>query len=132
MIAVNIDRLLVPAAVVLLLSGAPGGLRASFAEETKIDAPVVAPGNATAAADSAASPVNAPAIPEPSSQPAAAPADTGATAPSNAASTPDAIAGPDAAVAAQLHDLANGKFDAVLGNPQNRTVVDAFYSGRSY
>jgi L,D-transpeptidase YcbB len=49
-----------------------------------------------------------------------------------AATTADAKADPNAAIAAQLHDLANGKFDASLPNAQERAAVDAFYAGRNY
>ncbi len=31
-----------------------------------------------------------------------------------------------------MHDLANGKFDAILGNAHDRATVEAFYSGRDY
>jgi murein L,D-transpeptidase YcbB/YkuD len=130
MIAVNIDRFLVPAAIALLLSGMPGSVRASSAEPAKIGTAVVAADTVTAAADSAASPENATSTPAQSPTPDA-PADTGAAlAPPSA--TPAALADTDAAVAAQLHDLARGKFDAVFENTQDRTVVDAFYSGRDY
>jgi L,D-transpeptidase YcbB len=120
--AVNIDRLLIPAVLVLLLSAVPGGVRAAAADQVNIGAAVVAPD--TGAADSAASP-------KPDT-----PADAGIVpAPADAApaaAAPEVVAGPDAAIAAQLHNLANGKFDAVLGNAETRTVVDAFYSGRNY
>ncbi len=122
MTAVNIDRLLIPAVLVLLLSAVPGGVRAAAADQANTGATVVAPD--TAAADSAASP-------KPDT-----PADAGIVpAPADAApaaAAPEVVAGPDAAIAAQLHNLANGKFDAVLGNAETRTVVDAFYSGRNY
>ena len=44
------------------------------------------------------------------------------------ASTVDA----DTAIAGQLHDLANGRFDTIIGDAKERTAVDAFYSGRNY
>ncbi len=106
MTAVNIDRFLLPAVLVLLLSAAPGGARAASADQANAGAAVVAPD--TAAAEPAAS----------STPPAAA--------------TSDALSDADAAIAAQLRDLATGKFDTVLGNADVRTVVDAFYSGRNY
>jgi len=112
MTAVSIDRFLVPAAIILLLSGAPGGARASSAEAGKIDTAVVAPDAVTAPADTGAAPAPSAAAP--------------------AAAAPDAVAGPDAPIAAQLHDLASGKFDAAFDTTQDRTVVDAFYSGRDY
>ena len=48
------------------------------------------------------------------------------------AATAEAKPDPDAAIAAQLHDLATGKFDTILGNAQQRATIDAFYSGRNY
>ena len=58
--------------------------------------------------------VGTPATPETAAAPAAAPP------------------GPDAAIADQLRDLANGKFDHMIGNKKDRTQIDAFYSGRNY
>ncbi len=48
------------------------------------------------------------------------------------AATAEAKPDPDAAIAAQLHDVIGGKFDTSLGNAQERATVDAFYSGRNY
>ncbi|MGB8632128.1 MAG: L,D-transpeptidase family protein [Xanthobacteraceae bacterium] len=45
-----------------------------------------------------------------------------------AASSVDA----DTAVAGQLHDLANGRFENIIGDAKERTAVDAFYSGHNY
>ena len=49
-----------------------------------------------------------------------------------AAAPPPAASGPDAAIAEQLHDLAGGKFDGIIGVKEDRTTIDAFYSGRGY
>jgi len=46
-----------------------------------------------------------------------------------AASGPSAA---DTAIAEQLRNLANGKFDHIIGSKKDRTVIDAFYSGRDY
>ena len=129
MTAVNIDRLLVPAAIVLLLA-APIGARAASADAANAGAAPAASDNSSAATDSTTVPT------------AAGPADTGtavaAPTPANAAPTApaaaaaDAGADPDAVIAQQLHGLANGKFDTVLGNADVRATVDAFYSGRNY
>ncbi|HXW48811.1 MAG TPA: L,D-transpeptidase family protein, partial [Xanthobacteraceae bacterium] len=43
-----------------------------------------------------------------------------------------AVTGPDGPIADQLRDLANGKFDHIIGDKKDRTEIDAFYSGRSY
>ncbi len=39
---------------------------------------------------------------------------------------------PDAAIAEQLKGLAEGKFDGIIANKQDRATIDAFYSGRDY
>src|SRR5579864_2390926 len=81
---------------------------------------------APAAAETAAAPA---ASPEPATT-ASAPA---APAPA-AAATPAAPAlnGADAAVVDQLRNLSSGKYDRIIGNKKDRTIVDAFYSGRDY
>jgi len=55
-------------------------------------------------------------------------------APSQPAATTDASAAldPDAPITEQLHDLANGKFDRIIGSTKERAAIDAFYSGRNY
>jgi L,D-transpeptidase YcbB len=73
-------------------------------------------------AEAAAPPAAANAEPPAAAPPAAAPAETAA----------DAKPDPNAAIASQLRDLTNGKFDTILGNAQDRAIVDAFYSGRDY
>ncbi len=131
MIAVNIDRFLIPAAIVLLLSGMPGSVRASSAEAAKTGTAVVALDTATAAADfcgvAGKCDCDSSAIAE-----TGCAGRHGAAGPPSAAPAALADADADAAVAAQLHDLASGKFDAAFENTQDRTVVDAFYSGRDY
>ena len=69
----------------------------------------------------------APAATAPSTATVSAPATSN---PATAA-TPAAVS-PDAAIADQLRDLANGKFDRVIGNKKDRSQIDAFYSGRNY
>jgi len=41
-------------------------------------------------------------------------------------------AGPDAAIAEQLRELGNGKFDRIIGSEKDRTPIEAFYSSRNY
>jgi murein L,D-transpeptidase YcbB/YkuD len=54
-----------------------------------------------------------------------------AVAPSqNPATDASAAIDPDAPIAEQLHNLANGKFDGIIS--AERAAVDAFYSGRNY
>jgi murein L,D-transpeptidase YcbB/YkuD len=43
-----------------------------------------------------------------------------------------AAAGPDAAIAEQLRELDNGKFDRIIGSKKDRTPIEAFYSSRNY
>jgi murein L,D-transpeptidase YcbB/YkuD len=39
---------------------------------------------------------------------------------------------PDASIAEQLRNLANGKFDSIIGRAKDRTAIDAFYAERNY
>jgi murein L,D-transpeptidase YcbB/YkuD len=48
------------------------------------------------------------------------------------AATPSAVVDADTAIAEQLHDLANGKFDRIVGGKKERPAIDAFYAGRNY
>jgi L,D-transpeptidase YcbB len=43
-----------------------------------------------------------------------------------------AAAAIDAPIIEQLHNLANGKFDRIMGSTKERTSIDAFYAGRNY
>jgi len=45
---------------------------------------------------------------------------------------PSAVADANAAVTEQLRDLANGKFDRVIGGKKERAAIEAFYSPRNY
>jgi murein L,D-transpeptidase YcbB/YkuD len=45
---------------------------------------------------------------------------------------PSASIGPDAPITEQLHNLASGKFDRIIGGTKERTSIDAFYAGRNY
>jgi murein L,D-transpeptidase YcbB/YkuD len=46
--------------------------------------------------------------------------------------TAPVAAGPDAAIAEQLHELGNGKFDRIIGSKKDRASIEAFYSSRNY
>ncbi len=132
MTAVNIDRYLIPAVLVLLLSAAPLGARAIAGDQATRGTAAGSPD--TAAADSAATPANATApqsLPQPDAPANTAAAPAASSAPPATASAEPSV-DPNNAIAQQLHDLAAGKFDTVLGNADIRTVVDAFYSGRNY
>jgi len=39
---------------------------------------------------------------------------------------------PDASITEQLHALANGKFDRIIGSTKERESIDAFYASRNY
>ena len=52
-------------------------------------------------------------------------------APPATAAAPVAL-GPDAAIAEQLRELGDGKFDRIIGSKKDRTPVEAFYSSRNY
>jgi murein L,D-transpeptidase YcbB/YkuD len=73
----------------------------------------------------AAAPTPPPAAGEPATSPTAA--ETPAVTPAVAALAPA-----DAAIADQLRNMPSGKFDHIIGNKKDRTVIDAFYSGRDY
>src|SRR6516165_2173394 len=45
---------------------------------------------------------------------------------------PSASIDPDAPITEQLHNLASGKFDRIIGGTKERTSIDAFYSGHNY
>jgi len=81
------------------------------AETTPAPAAAAAP----AATAEPATIASAPAAPTPAATPAA-----------------PAMSAADAAVVDQLRNLASGKFDRIVGNKKDRTIVDAFYSGRDY
>jgi L,D-transpeptidase YcbB len=157
---VRINHLLASTAVVLLLAGAPAvtlagpndtGANAAAAAPTPADtdkAPAatatpqpldspnlpattgsIAPSQASAPSATAETPPApaAAATPEPVTT-ASAPA---APAPSAAPAAP-ALSTADAAVVDQLRNLSSGKYDRIVGNKKDRTIVDAFYSGRDY
>jgi murein L,D-transpeptidase YcbB/YkuD len=107
----------------------PGDAKSEVKSETK----------PAASADSAQSGETAKSAAE--SKPAdAKPSDTAVTG-ASATPTPEAApataaapvaAGPDAAIAEQLRELGNGKFDRIIGGKQVRTPIEAFYSSRNY
>jgi L,D-transpeptidase YcbB len=82
---------------------------------------------ATTAPATASAPATTPA-PAAAATPAAEPAPA-ATA---AAPAAPAVISADAAIADQLRNLTSGKFDRIVGTKKDRTVIDAFYSGRDY
>jgi murein L,D-transpeptidase YcbB/YkuD len=91
--------------------GKPGEINPAETKPAEMKPAEGKPGNTTA--------TSAPAAATPEAAPAAA-----ATAP--------AAAGPDAAIAEQLHEFGNGKFDRIIGSKKDRTPIEAFYSSRNY
>ena len=81
---------------------------------------------------------NKPAETKPADTKAGDAAATSAPAAANPQATPPATAaapatpGPDAAIAEQLRDLPNGKFDRLIGSKKDRTQIEAFYANRNY
>jgi len=69
---------------------------------------------------------------KPADKPAATATAPVTASPEGAAPATAVAAGPDAAITEQLRELANGKFDRVIGSKKDRTQIDAFYSGRIY
>src|SRR5580698_3447257 len=159
---VRINHLLASTAVVLLLAGAPAvtlagpndtGTNAAAAAPTPADAdkapaatpqPLDSPNlpattGSIAPSQASAPPATAetPPAPAASATPAATPEPV-TTASAPAAPTPSAapavpaLSTADAAVVDQLRNLSSGKFDRIVGNKKDRTIVDAFYSGRDY
>jgi L,D-transpeptidase YcbB len=129
-----------PAAVTLAPAvAAPASIPSS-------DQPAAAP----AAPAAAEVPAAAPAAPAAAEVPAAQPQPTASTggdevpttaivAPPAAASSgsaapsaPSAVVDANAAITDQLRDLANGKFDRIIGGKKERANIEAFYSGRNY
>jgi murein L,D-transpeptidase YcbB/YkuD len=88
-------------------------------------------GNAATTAPAAPPPAAA-ANPTTAAPPAAAVSTPAASSPETAAAPPATPPGPDAAIADQLRELGNGKFDHVISNKKDRMQIDAFYSGRNY
>jgi L,D-transpeptidase YcbB len=69
---------------------------------------------------------------KPGDKPAATATAPATASPEGAAPATAVAAGPDAAITEQLRELANGKFDRVIGSKKDRTQIDTFYSGRAY
>ena len=159
---VRINQLLASTAIVLLLAGAPAvtlagpndsGANAAAAAPTPADAdktpaavatpqPLDSPDlPATTGSTGSTQPSAATAEPTPAPAAVAAPAATpeptttasapAAPAPSAAPAAP-ALSAADTAVVDQLRNLSSGKYDRIVGNKKDRTIVDAFYSGRDY
>jgi L,D-transpeptidase YcbB len=154
---VRINQLLASTAVVLLLAGAPAvtlagpsdtAATAAAPDTTNAAAPTPADADKTPAAVATPQPLDSPNLPattgstppataETTPAPAATPEPT-TTASAPAAPAPAAapaapvLSAADTAVVDQLRNLSSGKYDRIVGNKKDRTIVDAFYSGRDY
>jgi L,D-transpeptidase YcbB len=117
----QLDRLVALTSLVLLLLTP----RAALAD----------PSGASIDADKPASNVETAGSPASTSGDAPGPSPTAIVAPSGPSrpvSEPSTALDPDAAITEQLHNLANGKFDAVVGSAKERESIDAFYASRNY
>jgi murein L,D-transpeptidase YcbB/YkuD len=129
----RIEEPVAPAAAAPAATPEPAAAAAPAAtpEPAAAAAPAATPEPATAAAP-AATPEPAAAagggdeVPTVATVPPAAPSGEAATAPAPVAA--DAYN----PVADQLRELANGKFDRLLGGKKERAAIDAFYSARNY
>jgi L,D-transpeptidase YcbB len=52
--------------------------------------------------------------------------------PSQRVTEPGTALDPDAPITEQLHNLANGKFDSIVGSTKERESIEAFYASRNY
>jgi murein L,D-transpeptidase YcbB/YkuD len=153
---VRINQLLASTAVVLLLAGAPAvtlagpsdtAATAAAPDTANAAAPTPADADKASAATATPQPLDSPNLPpatvEATPAPAAEAAPAATAEPATTASAPaapaaaaapaaPALSAADAAVVDQLRNLSSGKFDRIIGNKKDRTVVDAFYSGRDY
>jgi murein L,D-transpeptidase YcbB/YkuD len=149
---VRINQLLASTAVVLLLAGAPAvtlagpndsGANAAAAAPTPADvdkapAVVATPQPLDSPDLPATTGSTSPATAEPTPAPAAAAAPAATPEPTTTVSAPaaapaaPALSAADTAVVDQLRNLSSGKYDRIVGNKKDRTIVDAFYSGRDY
>ena len=154
---VRINQLLASTAVVLLLAGAPAVTLAGpndSGANAAATAPTPADADKAPAAVATPQPLDSPDLPattgstspataEPTAAPAAAAAPAATPEPKTTASAPAApapaaapaaaaLSTADAAVVDQLRNLSSGKYDRIVGNKKDRTIVDAFYSGRDY
>jgi murein L,D-transpeptidase YcbB/YkuD len=158
---VRINHLLASTAVVLLLAGAPAvtlagpsdtATTAAAPDTANAAAPTPADADKTPAVTATPQPLDSPNLPattgsiaptqasappataETPPAPAAAAAPAATPEPTTTASAPaaPALSAADAAVVDQLRNLSSGKYDRIVGNKKDRTIVDAFYSGRDY
>src|SRR5579862_7070025 len=123
MSGVRLHSLLASTAIALLLSAGGGALAQSTASPDKgtaVSAPDAAADKASGTATSASTPPDQTETPAPAA---------GSTPPAATAVPTETV---DATIADQLHQLASGKFDHLLGGKPRRTEIEAYYSAHNY
>jgi murein L,D-transpeptidase YcbB/YkuD len=129
MSGVRLHSLLASTAIALLLSAGGGALAQSTAlpdNGAAVGAPDAAKDTPAATAQTDKASGSAPSASTPPDQAETPAPAAGATPPAAATETVDAT------VADQLHQLASGKFDHLLGGKLQRTEIEAYYSGHNY
>ena len=119
---VLLDRLLASIAIIVLLSAAAGGAPAQRMSGSDIGATTTGAAAATPAMNNEPAAAN-----DGDEVPAPAPAGPAAAAPTRAI-----VVDANAPIAEQLRELANGKFDRVIGGKKEGDAFKAFYFGRDY
>jgi L,D-transpeptidase YcbB len=135
-----------PASAAPAADAAPASAAPAAEAAPASDAPAPAAEATPASAAPAPAAEAAPASAAPASAAEAAPAPAAETAPASTASVPAAPSpaaaptavaaapapSPDQPIADQLHNLASGGFDRIIGSKKDRAEIDAFYSARNY
>jgi L,D-transpeptidase YcbB len=117
----QLDRLIALTSLVLLLLTPHASLADSSGASVDADKPA---SNVETAGSSASTSGDAPG---PSPTAIVAP-----SVPSRPVTEPSTALDPDAPITEQLHNLANGKFDPIVGSTKERESIDAFYASRNY
>jgi L,D-transpeptidase YcbB len=117
----QLDRLIALTSLVLLLLTPHAALADSSGASVDADKPA---SNVETAGSPASTSGDAPG---PSSTAIVAP-----SVPSRPVTEPSTALDPDAPITEQLHNLANGKFDPIVGSAKERESIDAFYASRNY
>ena len=118
----RLDRLIALAPLVLLLLTPRAALADSTRASVDADKPasnVETVGSPSASGDSPGPPSTAIVAPSVPSQ-------------TTAVTESSAALDPDTPITEQLRNLANGKFDSIIGSTKERTAIEAFYTGRNY
>jgi murein L,D-transpeptidase YcbB/YkuD len=117
----RLDRLIALTPLVLLLLNPRAGLADSTGASADANKPA-------SSAEIVGSPASA-------AGDASGPSTTAIVAPNvqnQSVTEPSTALDPDAPITEQLHNLANGKFDHIIGSAKERESIDAFYASRNY